>query len=659
MDGVALLTALAVRHARGVVHRDIKPGNILLSAGHARVADFGIAKAIAAVDRERLTATGVTLGTVAYMSPEQVGGTVEVDGRSDLYSLGCVLFEMLAGRPPFDAPTPASLAAQHLTAAPPAITSLRPSTPPSAAATIARVLAKAPADRFGTAAELVAALGDATGGRTAPLTSRSQRWWWTAAALAVAAGATVATLVALRGIRTGGKAVARIAVLPFVNVGAAEEQDYFADGLTEELITTLSRVDGLSVVARTSAFALRGRELDVREVGRQLAAEAIIEGSVRLSGRRLRITARLVSVADGTQRWADAYDREVQDVLAIQEDIAQAIVAALKGRLGVGDRAAVRRAPVAPEAYDLYLRGRYYWHQRTERELRRAVDAFREAIALAPEFAAAHVGLADAYAVLGFYDYLPPSDAFPPAARAARRALELDPSLGAAHATLGYVALYHDWDWDRAEREFLRAIELAPDYSTAHQWYGNLLTAMGRFDEAERAMRRAQALDPLSIIASAALGWVHYYAGAYEGAVAQCRAALELNPAFALAHLWAGQALEMLGRFDEAVATLQRAVELSGDGGIFATALARTLALSGGRAEAERRLARIERDSHSPAYEIARVYTALGRRDEALAWLERAYAARSHAMVFLRVDPQLAALRGEPKFRDLLGRMRL
>jgi TolB-like protein/Tfp pilus assembly protein PilF/tRNA A-37 threonylcarbamoyl transferase component Bud32 len=651
--------ALGYAHAHGVVHRDIKPGNILLSAGHARVADFGIAKAIAAADRDRLTATGVTLGTVAYMSPEQVAGTVEVDGRSDLYSLGCVLFEMLAGQPPFIAPSPASVASQHLAAPAPAITSLRPSVPPAVAATIARALAKAPADRFGTAAELVAALGDATPARTAPPRSHLQRWWFAAAALIVAAAATVATLVSLRDARTPGEAPARIAVLPFVDVGEADRQGYFADGLTEELITTLSRVDGLSVVARTSAFALRGHELDVREVGRRLGAESVIEGSVRRSDRRLRITARLVSVTDGTQRWADTYDREVEDVLAIQEEIAQAIVAQLKGRLGAGDRAAVRRAPVVPEAYDLFLRGRYFWHQRTERDLRRAVDAFAEAIALAPDFASAHLGLADAYAVLGFYDYLPPSDAFPPAARAARRALELDPSLGAAHATLGYVALYHDWDWDRAEREFLRAIELAPDYSTAHQWYANLLTAMGRFDEAERAMRRAQVLDPLSIIASAALGWVHYYAGDYERAVAQCRAALVLNPAFELAHLWAGQALEMLGQSDEAVAALRRAVELSGEGAIFAAALARTLALRAERAEAERRLARIEAGRHVPAYEIARVHTALGRRDDALAWLERAYGERSHAMAFLRVDPQLAALRDEPRFRELLARMRL
>jgi tetratricopeptide (TPR) repeat protein len=280
-------------------------------------------------------------------------------------------------------------------------------------------------------------------------------------------------------------------------------------------------------------------------------------------------------------------------------------------------------------------------------------------VASAPEFARAHVGLADAYAVMGFYDYLPPHEAFPPAAQAATTALAIDPGLGEAHATLGYVALYHEWDWERAEREFLRAIELAPFYSTAHQWYANFLTAMGRFEEAERAMRRAQELDPLSLIAKAALGWVLYYAGDYDRAVAQCRIALEMNPSFELAYLWAGQALEMMGRTDEALAELQRAVEQSSEGAIFVAALAHAHAVRSERREAEQLLARLEAGNYIPSYEIAKVYAALDRQPEALVWLERAHEQRSHSMAFLRVDPQFAELRDDPTFRELLARLRL
>ncbi|MBA3560239.1 MAG: protein kinase, partial [Gemmatimonadaceae bacterium] len=657
--------ALGYAHSRGIVHRDIKPENILLDSGHALVADFGIARAVDEAAPDRITATGFAVGTLQYMSPEQSEGRRDVDARSDLYSLGCVLYEMLAGAPPFSGPTAQAIMARRFTEPAPSVRQARESVSPELDVVVRRALERTPADRYQTSAELAVALasvGTATPPEPASVRSRSG---WRLAAISTA---LVAVLVIAGLAWWGGRGAATpstdgnaatIAVLPFVNMSVDAEHQYFADGLTDELITSLSRVEGLKVASRTSSFAFKQRDLDVREIGRRLGVHSVLEGSVRRGDGRIRVSVQLVTVTDGYQRWSQAYDRDAQDALVIQEDIAGAIVETLKGRLGSGKRDAVRGGTTDPEAYDLYLRGLFFRYRRTEDGLRRAVSNFREAVQRAPNFARAHMGLAEAYAVLGFYDYEPAREAFPAAAAAATQALRLDPALGAAHATLGYVALYHDWDWPRAEEEFLRAIERDSNYATAHQWYANFLAAMGRFEEAEREMRRAQALDPLLLIASAALGWVFYHQGDYERAAAQYRSTLERDSTFTLAHLWLGQSLEMLGRKDESLVSLQRAATLSGEGAIFVAALARLHAVRGEHAEAERLLSRLESGRNAPAFEIAKVYAALGRRTEAFGWLERAYEQRSHSMVFLRVDPQLATLRKDPAFERIVKRVGL
>jgi TolB-like protein/DNA-binding SARP family transcriptional activator/Flp pilus assembly protein TadD len=453
-----------------------------------------------------------------------------------------------------------------------------------------------------------------------------------------------------------------IVVLPFADLGPAGEHDYFADGITEELIAVLSRVEGLRVVGRTTAFAFRDQALGARQIGEMLGVGAILEGSVRLFDDRLRLTARLVDVETGYQLWGETYDRRMEDVLRVQDEIGRSIAATLQRRL-VQDSSSPASIPqVDPDAYNLYLQGRFFWHRRTGADLRRAVHVLEAAVSRAPDYAQAHVGLGDAYAVLGFYDFLPPSEAFPRARDAALRALELDPSLAAAHATLGYVALYYEWDWERAEDEFRRAIRLAPSYSTAHQWYANFLTARGRFQEAESAMLRAQELDPLSLIANAALGWVHYYAGDYDRSIAQCLRTLELDSRFGLAHLWMGQALERTGRLDEGIAAIERAVELDDGSALSRAALARILALRGSPDQARAILADLEPrtdTAYVPSYEIARVHEALGDTERALDWLERAFHERAHSMVFLEVDPALAALRPHPRFRSLTARVGL
>jgi len=455
--------------------------------------------------------------------------------------------------------------------------------------------------------------------------------------------------------------VASIAVLPFVDLSPARDNAYFSDGMTEELINTLSQVEGVHVAARTSVFAYKDRQTDVREVGRRLGVATVLEGSVRKAGPKIRVTAQLVNAADGYHLWSESYDRELEDVFAIQEEISRAIVGTLRGRL-VGSRPVMiaERSTQDADAYDLYLKGRYAWHQRSEEGLRRAADYFTQAVARAPDYARAYVGLGDAYAVLGFYDYLAPRESFPRAEEAARRALALDSTLAAPYATLGYVSLYHHWNWSAAEEQFRRSIAIDASYSTAHQWYANLLTAMGRFDEAEREMRVAQERDPLSLIANAALGWSFFMAGKFDRAIAQCDHTLELNRTFELAHLWKGWALEALGRPDEAVIEIAEAVRLSRGTTLSRLSLAHALATAGMRDSAARTLASVERQGardYVPSYEIAKVHLALGEREQALAWLERAFEERSHSMAFLRVDPQLNALREDTRFTALVNRV--
>lgn len=453
-------------------------------------------------------------------------------------------------------------------------------------------------------------------------------------------------------------AIASLVVLPFADLSGDGSGAPLADGIAEELITRLSNTPGLSVIGRTSAFAFKDRAMDARQIGAALGVGAVLDGSVRRSGARLRIHAQLIDAKSGFELWSEIYERSSADVFNVQDEIAQALVTRLRGR-----GAAVSKGAGVPvedlEAYNLYLNGRYEWHKRTKASLLAAADYFEQSVDRAPDYARAHVGLGDAYAVLGFYDYVSPAEAFPRARTAARRAIELDPELAEPHATLGYVALYYDWNVGEAELEFKRAIELAPGYSTAHQWYANLLTAEGRFPEAVREMRLATELDPLSLIANTALGWVYYHQGDYEAALDQLDHARQLDAGFELDYLWTGLTLEEIGRTEESLNELRRAVSFSSSA-ITRAALARGLALAGEEREARGLLGALEQEAsagYAPSYEIAKVHSGLGDRAGALAWLERAFEQRSHSMVFLAVDPQLRDLRDLPAFRELVQRV--
>ncbi len=628
--------ALDYAHAQSVIHRDIKPENILLSRSHALVADFGIARTIAETADEgedgSLTTAGVALGTPAYMSPEQSTGGRRLDARSDVYSLGCVLYEMLAGEPPFSGPTPQAVIAKRLTGPIPSVRVYRPQIPSSVDAAIGLALAPAPADRFPTSAAFAAAL--------------------TSPAFRPEPGPA----------RDAGRERS-IAVLPFANLSNDPDNEYFADGMTDELINALAKVPGLHVVARTSVFAFKGQQQDIRTIGARLGVRTVLEGSVRRAGSRLRLSVQLIGIADGYLLWSQIFDRDATDVFAIQDEISRAIAAELKVTLFGGQRTTLVKPPTDDlEAYTLYLKGRQLWNRRNEQDLRRGLECFEQAIARDPEYALAHTGAADSFAILGFYCALPPTEAFPRARAAAHRALAIDPGLAEAHPALAYVEMYHEWNWEAAEREFQTAIALNPGHSTAHQWYGNFLSIMNRDEESRAEFSTAISLDPLSPLKLSALGWSYYFARDFDRAMVECRRAVALDPDFVVSRCWLGLALEGRGDFAEAVAEFEVSVRLSQRSPTILGFLGHGYGSAGRLGEARRVLKELQElraTRYVSAFDLGLIALRLGNDDEALRWLEMGEQDRAHQMAFLKVDPRLDRLRSSPRFRSLLERLRL
>jgi TolB-like protein/Tfp pilus assembly protein PilF len=451
-----------------------------------------------------------------------------------------------------------------------------------------------------------------------------------------------------------------IAVLPFVDMSADKSQEYFTDGLTEELIDALAKVPGLRVVARTSSFAFKGKQQDIREIGGTLKVGMVLEGSVRQTGERLRITAQLNSVKDGFHIWSDTYERDRRDIFAVQEEIARAVAAALKIRLAAQPNKRLATQPtLSLEAYSLYLKGRYVWNERTAEALARARQYFEEAIRIDPSYASAYAGLADAY-VQGPVG-LPPSEAIPKARAAARKAIEIDDRFAEPHSSLGLIHLNYDWDWPGAEQEFKRAIELNPNYANAHHAYSHFLTAMGRHAESQHEAQEALELDPLETIINTHLEWYFHYARQYDQALAKCRMTLEKDPNFLMSKLILGQTYEQKGMNQEAIDTFQDSLRLSKDDAPVGY-LGNALAVAGRKKDALSVLGdlqKLSKERHVSPYSIALVYVGLGDRDHAFEWLERAYAERSPRLVVLKVEPMLDSIRSDPRFGALMAKMGL
>jgi serine/threonine-protein kinase len=617
--------ALDYAHRHHVVHRDIKPENILLHEGAAMVADFGIGKALSG--NGSITQTGMTLGTPAYMSPEQGSGETEIDGRSDLYSLGCVLFEMLSGEPPFTGPNAQAIIAKRFVSPIPKVRTTR-DVPEVVDEAVTRALARTPVDRFPTAAEFVEALR--VGQRGAP------------------------------GSQKSASAAKAIAVLPLTNMSADPENEYFSDGMTEEIINALAKVPGVQVASRTSSFAFKGKEVDIRQVGEKLRVSSVLEGSVRKIGNRIRITAQLVNVENGFQLWSETYDRQLEDVFAIQEELSRAIVDALKLRLGSGTEHLV--APTKNiEAYSLYLKGRFFFNKLSEPGLRKALEFFQLALLQDPAYGRAYAGIADVWCNLAD-DWVAPDEAYPRAKAAAQRALERDPELGEAITSIGKVLCWHEWNFAGAEQQLERAVAISPNYAEAHYVLGTALPLVGRLDDAIVAMRKALALDPLSSSYNEWLARFLLYSKDYDGAIAEGKKTLELDDSSLRAPLYIGSATLALGDPEAALSWYRRSQGREKAVRSYDAMIVRALAAQGLRDEAEPIMHRLTEESkqhYMRAEIIAMGYAALGDLDQAFACLERAFQARSAGLIYLHLDPGYVPLRGDPRYADLVRRIGL
>jgi eukaryotic-like serine/threonine-protein kinase len=626
-------SALDYAHRHHVVHRDIKPENILLHEGAALVADFGIGKALS--EGGSATQTGMALGTPAYMSPEQASGESGIDGRSDLYSLGCVLYEALSGEPPFTGPTPQAIIAKRFVSQIPKVRTIR-DVPEAVDAAVTRALARTPVDRFPTGAEFAEALrgilldGAAGARRTPPEAQKST------------------------------PAPKAIAVLPLANLSADPENEYFSDGMTEEIINALAKLPGVQVASRTSSFAFKGKQADVREIGEKLGVASVLEGSVRKVGNRIRITAQLVDVEKGYHLWSETYDRQLEDVFAIQDEISRAIVEALKLRLA-SDAGQLVVPTKNIEAYNLYLKGRFFFNKFNEQGLRKGLEFFQHALLQDPGFARAYAGIADCWCDLAD-DWVAPEDAYPRAKAAAEQALRRDPELAEAITSIGKVLCWHEWDFAAAAERLERAVALSPNYAEAHYVLGTALPLVGRLGDAIEALRRALILDPLSANLSGWLARFLLYAKDYPGAIAQGHRTLEFDDQSIRAILYIGSAYLAQGDAETALEWYRRGQGLERAIRSYDALIVRALAALGRRDEAEAILARLDEESRHQyvrAEILAMGYAAIGDFDRAFASLERAFQARSAGLIYLHLDPGYEPLRADPRFGELVKRIGL